>query len=87
MVNGYGVRIHRKGKFTITSVDAIGNRSDDVSLDIAKERGSVISLSSPNSDSVAVGDNITRDKQLYFIIAGIWKRCCGRSGRYQWDRI
>ncbi len=55
-----------EGKFTITSVDAIGNRSDDVPLDIMKEVP-VISLS-PDSDSGTVGDNITRDKQPTFII-------------------
>ncbi|EHJ1210122.1 Ig-like domain repeat protein [Salmonella enterica] len=58
-----------EGKFTITSVDAIGNRSDDVSLDIMKEVP-VISLS-PDSDSGAVGDNITRDKQPTFIIGNL----------------
>ncbi|ECC6562175.1 hypothetical protein C9610_12105 [Salmonella enterica] len=54
-----------EGKFTITSVDAIGNRSDDVPLDIMKETP-VISLS-PDSDSGTVGDNITRDNQPTFI--------------------
>ncbi|EDY3341722.1 Ig-like domain repeat protein [Salmonella enterica] len=58
-----------EGKFTITSVDAIGNRSDDVSLDIMKEVP-VISLS-PDSDSGTVGDNITRDKQPTFIIGNL----------------
>ncbi|EDS5918624.1 Ig-like domain repeat protein [Salmonella enterica subsp. enterica] len=58
-----------EGKFTITSVDAIGNRSDDVSLDIMKEVP-VISLS-PDSDSGTVGDNITRDKQPIFIIGNL----------------
>ncbi|ECJ5068517.1 Ig-like domain repeat protein [Salmonella enterica subsp. enterica] len=58
-----------EGKFTITSVDAIGNRSDDVPLDIMKEVP-VISLS-PDSDSGAVGDNITRDKQPTFIIGNL----------------
>ncbi|EJW3561345.1 non-fimbrial adhesin SiiE [Salmonella enterica] len=58
-----------EGKFTITSVDAIGNRSDDVPLDIMKEVP-VISLS-PDSDSGTVGDNITRDKQPTFIIGNL----------------
>ncbi|EGJ4205297.1 Ig-like domain repeat protein [Salmonella enterica] len=58
-----------EGKFIITSVDAIGNRSDDVSLDIMKEVP-VISLS-PDSDSGTVGDNITRDKQPTFIIGNL----------------
>ncbi|EPF5380661.1 non-fimbrial adhesin SiiE [Salmonella enterica subsp. enterica serovar Senftenberg] len=58
-----------EGKFTITSVDAIGNRSDDVPLDIMKETP-VISLS-PDSDSGTVGDNITRDKQPTFIIGNL----------------
>ncbi|ECU6492608.1 Ig-like domain repeat protein [Salmonella enterica subsp. enterica serovar Anatum] len=58
-----------EGKFTITSVHAIGNRSDDVSLDIMKEVP-VISLS-PDSDSGTVGDNITRDKQPTFIIGNL----------------
>ncbi|ECD7153933.1 Ig-like domain repeat protein [Salmonella enterica subsp. enterica serovar Richmond] len=58
-----------EGKFTITSVDAIGNRSDDVSLDIMKEVP-VISLS-PDSASGTVGDNITRDKQPTFIIGNL----------------
>ncbi|CAR39872.1 large repetitive protein [Salmonella enterica subsp. enterica serovar Gallinarum str. 287/91] len=58
-----------EGKFTITSVDAIGNRSDDVSLDIMKEVP-VISLS-PDSDSGTMGDNITRDKQPTFIIGNL----------------
>ncbi|EOF5701165.1 non-fimbrial adhesin SiiE [Salmonella enterica] len=58
-----------EGKFTITSVDAIGNRSDDVPLDIMKEIP-VISLS-PDSDSGTVGDNITRDKQPTFIIGNL----------------
>ncbi|HFW5267962.1 TPA: non-fimbrial adhesin SiiE [Salmonella enterica subsp. enterica serovar Enteritidis] len=58
-----------EGKFTITSVDAIGNRSDDVSLDIMKEVP-VIPLS-PDSDSGTVGDNITRDKQPTFIIGNL----------------
>ncbi|EBR8616432.1 Ig-like domain repeat protein [Salmonella enterica subsp. enterica serovar Kenya] len=58
-----------EGKFTITSVDAIGNRSDDVSLDIMKEVP-VISLS-PDSDSGTVGDDITRDKQPTFIIGNL----------------
>ncbi|EHU4635857.1 non-fimbrial adhesin SiiE [Salmonella enterica] len=58
-----------EGKFTITSVDAIGNRSDDVPLDIMKETP-VISLS-PDSDSGTVGDNITRDNQPTFIIGNL----------------
>ncbi|EBM7116047.1 Ig-like domain repeat protein [Salmonella enterica] len=58
-----------EGKFTITSVDAIGNRSDDVPLDIMKEVP-VISLS-PDSDSGTVGDNITRDNQPTFIIGNL----------------
>ncbi|HFZ8447567.1 TPA: non-fimbrial adhesin SiiE, partial [Salmonella enterica subsp. enterica serovar Aberdeen] len=58
-----------EGKFTITSVDAIGNRSDDVSLDIMKETP-VISLS-PDSDSGTAGDNITRDNQPTFIIGNL----------------
>ncbi|MLH06566.1 Ig-like domain repeat protein [Salmonella enterica subsp. enterica] len=58
-----------EGRFTITSVDAIGNRSDDVPLDIMKEVP-VISLS-PDSDSGTVGDNITRDKQPTFIIGNL----------------
>ncbi|HHS7455975.1 TPA: non-fimbrial adhesin SiiE [Salmonella enterica] len=58
-----------EGKFTITSVDAIGNRSDDVPLDIMKEVP-IISLS-PDSDSGTVGDNITRDKQPTFIIGNL----------------
>ncbi|EBX2284117.1 Ig-like domain repeat protein [Salmonella enterica subsp. enterica serovar Typhimurium] len=58
-----------EGKFTITSVDAIGNRSDDVPLDIMKEVP-VISLS-PDSDSGTVGDDITRDKQPTFIIGNL----------------
>ncbi|EGU0525696.1 Ig-like domain repeat protein [Salmonella enterica] len=58
-----------EGKFTITSVDAIGNRSDDVPLDIMKEVP-VISLS-PDLDSGTVGDNITRDKQPTFIIGNL----------------
>ncbi|EHF8569877.1 Ig-like domain repeat protein [Salmonella enterica subsp. enterica serovar Infantis] len=58
-----------EGKFTITSVDAIGNRSDDVPLDIMKETP-VISLS-PDSDSGTVGDNITRDNQPAFIIGNL----------------
>ncbi|EAO4409709.1 Ig-like domain repeat protein [Salmonella enterica] len=58
-----------EGKFTITSVDAIGNRSDDVPLDIMKEVP-VISLSL-DSDSGTVGDNITRDKQPTFIIGNL----------------
>ncbi|EBE7761378.1 Ig-like domain repeat protein [Salmonella enterica] len=58
-----------EGKFTITSVDAIGNRSDDVPLDIMKEVP-VISLS-PDSDSGTVGDNVTRDKQPTFIIGNL----------------
>ncbi|EAR9313108.1 Ig-like domain repeat protein [Salmonella enterica subsp. enterica serovar Typhimurium] len=58
-----------EGKFTITSVDAIGNRSDDVPLDIMKEVP-VISLS-PDSDSGTVGDNITLDKQPTFIIGNL----------------
>ncbi|OZT93456.1 Ig-like domain-containing protein [Salmonella enterica] len=58
-----------EGKFTITSVDTIGNRSDDVPLDIMKEVP-VISLS-PDSDSGTVGDNITRDKQPTFIIGNL----------------
>ncbi|MCY5080865.1 non-fimbrial adhesin SiiE [Salmonella enterica subsp. enterica serovar 1,4,[5],12:i:-] len=58
-----------EGKFTITSVDAIGNRSDDVPLDIMKEVP-VISLS-PDSDSGTVGDNIMRDKQPTFIIGNL----------------
>ncbi|EBP3624540.1 Ig-like domain repeat protein [Salmonella enterica subsp. enterica] len=58
-----------EGKFTITSVDAIGNRSDDVPLDIMKEVP-VISLS-PDSDSGTVGDNITRDKKPTFIIGNL----------------
>ncbi|ECS4459591.1 Ig-like domain repeat protein [Salmonella enterica subsp. enterica serovar Typhimurium var. 5-] len=58
-----------EGKFTITSVDSIGNRSDDVPLDIMKEVP-VISLS-PDSDSGTVGDNITRDKQPTFIIGNL----------------
>ncbi|MBJ5487831.1 non-fimbrial adhesin SiiE [Salmonella sp. NW915] len=58
-----------EGKFTITSVDAIGNRSDDVPLDIMKETP-VISLS-PDSDSGTAGDNITRDNQPTFIIGNL----------------
>ncbi|EIK6403077.1 non-fimbrial adhesin SiiE [Salmonella enterica] len=58
-----------EGKFTITSVDAIGNRSDDVPLDIMKETP-VISLS-PDSDSGTMGDNITRDNQPTFIIGNL----------------
>ncbi|ENH4138094.1 non-fimbrial adhesin SiiE, partial [Salmonella enterica] len=58
-----------EGKFTITSVDAIGNRSDDVPLDIMKEVP-VISLS-PDSDSGTAGDNITRDNQPTFIIGNL----------------
>ncbi|EBQ5983921.1 Ig-like domain repeat protein, partial [Salmonella enterica subsp. houtenae serovar Houten] len=58
-----------EGKFTITSVDAIGNRSDDVPLDIMKETP-VISLS-VDSDSGTVGDNITRDNQPTFIIGNL----------------
>ncbi|HAW9250160.1 TPA: Ig-like domain repeat protein [Salmonella enterica subsp. enterica serovar Infantis] len=58
-----------EGKFTITSVDAIGNLSDDVPLDIMKETP-VISLS-PDSDSGTVGDNITRDNQPTFIIGNL----------------
>ncbi|EJV1171032.1 non-fimbrial adhesin SiiE [Salmonella enterica] len=58
-----------EGKFTITSVDAIGNQSDDVPLDIMKETP-VISLS-PDSDSGTVGDNITRDNQPTFIIGNL----------------
>ncbi|EBZ3644391.1 Ig-like domain repeat protein [Salmonella enterica subsp. enterica serovar Infantis] len=58
-----------EGRFTITSVDAIGNRSDDVPLDIMKETP-VISLS-PDSDSGTVGDNITRDNQPTFIIGNL----------------
>ncbi|EDR3712584.1 Ig-like domain repeat protein [Salmonella enterica subsp. enterica serovar Abony] len=58
-----------EGKFTITSVDAIGNRSDDVPLDIMKETP-VISLS-PDSDRGTVGDNITRDNQPTFIIGNL----------------
>ncbi|EDO5206605.1 Ig-like domain repeat protein [Salmonella enterica] len=58
-----------EGKFTITSVDEIGNRSDDVPLDIMKETP-VISLS-PDSDSGTVGDNITRDNQPTFIIGNL----------------
>ncbi|WP_080241845.1 Ig-like domain-containing protein, partial [Salmonella enterica] len=58
-----------EGKFTITSVDTIGNRSDDVPLDIMKEVP-VISLS-VDSDSGTVGDNITRDKQPTFIIGNL----------------
>ncbi|WP_183056961.1 non-fimbrial adhesin SiiE [Salmonella enterica] len=58
-----------EGKFTITSVDAIGNRSDDVPLDIMKETP-VISLS-PDSDSGTAGDNITRDHQPTFIIGNL----------------
>ncbi|ELK1550357.1 non-fimbrial adhesin SiiE [Salmonella enterica subsp. enterica serovar Infantis] len=58
-----------EGQFTITSVDAIGNRSDDVPLDIMKETP-VISLS-PDSDSGTVGDNITRDNQPTFIIGNL----------------
>ncbi|EDW1157705.1 Ig-like domain repeat protein [Salmonella enterica subsp. enterica] len=58
-----------EGKFTITSVDAIGNRSDDVPLDIMKETP-VISLS-PDSDSGTVGGNITRDNQPTFIIGNL----------------
>ncbi|HAK8869370.1 TPA: Ig-like domain repeat protein [Salmonella enterica] len=58
-----------EGKFTITSVDAIGNRSDDVPLDIMKETP-VISLSL-DSDSGTVGDNITRDNQPTFIIGNL----------------
>ncbi|EDV3051263.1 Ig-like domain repeat protein, partial [Salmonella enterica subsp. enterica] len=58
-----------EGKFTITSVDTIGNRSDDVPLDIMKETP-VISLS-PDSDSGTVGDNITRDNQPTFIIGNL----------------
>ncbi|ENL0670301.1 non-fimbrial adhesin SiiE [Salmonella enterica] len=58
-----------EGKFTITSVDAIGNRSDDVPLDIMKETP-VISLS-PDSESGTVGDNITRDNQPTFIIGNL----------------
>ncbi|EDV4284489.1 non-fimbrial adhesin SiiE [Salmonella enterica subsp. enterica serovar Typhimurium] len=58
-----------EGKFTITSVDAIGNRSDDVPLDIMKEVPVI--LLSPDSDSGTVGDNITRDKQPTFIIGNL----------------
>ncbi|ENR3655471.1 non-fimbrial adhesin SiiE [Salmonella enterica] len=58
-----------EGKFTITSVDAIGNRSDDVPLDIMKETP-VISLS-PDLDSGTAGDNITRDNQPTFIIGNL----------------
>ncbi|EAO3935170.1 Ig-like domain repeat protein [Salmonella enterica subsp. enterica serovar Braenderup] len=58
-----------EGKFTITSVDAIGNRSDDVPLNIMKETP-VISLS-PDSDSGTAGDNITRDNQPTFIIGNL----------------
>ncbi|HHA3454168.1 TPA: non-fimbrial adhesin SiiE [Salmonella enterica subsp. enterica serovar Potsdam] len=58
-----------EGKFAITSVDAIGNRSDDVPLDIMKETP-VISLS-PDSDSGTAGDNITRDNQPTFIIGNL----------------
>ncbi|EAT2186680.1 Ig-like domain repeat protein [Salmonella enterica] len=58
-----------EGKFTITSVDTIGNRSDDVPLDIMKETP-VISLS-VDSDSGTVGDNITRDNQPTFIIGNL----------------
>ncbi|WP_254518545.1 hypothetical protein, partial [Salmonella enterica] len=58
-----------EGKFTIKSVDAIGNRRDDVSLDIMKEVP-VISLY-PDSDSGTVGDKITRDKQHTFNIGNL----------------
>ncbi|WP_079812792.1 Ig-like domain-containing protein [Salmonella enterica] len=58
-----------EGKFTITSVDTIGNRSDDVPLDIMKETP-VISLS-VDSDTGTVGDNITRDNQPTFIIGNL----------------
>ncbi|EBU4087671.1 hypothetical protein CWF84_16045, partial [Salmonella enterica] len=58
-----------EGKFTITSVDTIGNRSDDVSLDIMKEIP-VISLSA-DSGSDAVGGNITHDNQPTFIIGNL----------------
>ncbi len=65
----YGDPYPSEGKFTITSVDAIGNRSDDVPLDIMKETP-VISLS-PDSDSGTAGDNITRDNQPTFIIGNL----------------
>ncbi|EIF0160097.1 Ig-like domain repeat protein [Salmonella enterica] len=58
-----------EGKFTITSVDAIGNKSDVVSLDIMKEIP-VVSLS-VDSDSGTVGDNITSDNQPTFIIGNL----------------
>ncbi|ECG8591719.1 Ig domain protein [Salmonella enterica subsp. salamae] len=58
-----------EGKFTITSVDKIGNRSDDVPLDIMKEVP-VVSLS-VDSDMGAVGDNITNDNQPTFIIGNL----------------
>ncbi|HCL5258450.1 TPA: Ig-like domain repeat protein, partial [Salmonella enterica] len=58
-----------EGKFTITSVDTIGNRSEDVSLDMMKEVP-VISLSL-DSDGGAEGDNITHDNQPTFIIGNL----------------
>ncbi|EEA5786036.1 Ig-like domain repeat protein [Salmonella enterica subsp. enterica serovar Lattenkamp] len=58
-----------EGKFTITSVDAIGNRSDDVPLDIMKDVP-VISLA-VDSDGNIVGDNITQDNQPTFIIGNL----------------
>ncbi|HCL5252348.1 TPA: Ig-like domain repeat protein, partial [Salmonella enterica] len=58
-----------EGKFTITSVDTIGNKSDVIPLDIMKEIP-VISLS-VDSDSGTVGDNITRDNQPTFIIGNL----------------
>ncbi len=58
-----------EGKFTITSMDAIGNKSDVVSLDIMKEIP-VVSLS-VDSDSGTVGDNITSDNQPTFIIGNL----------------
>ncbi|WP_079778408.1 Ig-like domain-containing protein [Salmonella bongori] len=58
-----------EGKFTITSVDAMGNKSDVVSLDIMKDVP-VISLA-VDSDSNIVGDNITQDNKPTFIIGNL----------------